>query len=224
MSTASESPIRILIVDDSFIVRSGLRASLADGRFEVIGEASTGLEGLERAQTLEPDVILMDIRMPDLDGIATTRALIERDPDARIIILTWSENGQNLLSAVKAGAKGYLVHGAFNGDELRSAIQTVFDGGALISPTLAPLLLDAFRNTSRSADGHDSRSISALTPREQDILALIRENYTNRQISERLGLAEKTVKNYISNIYSKLMVTDRQSAARFPLRAEMDDH
>ncbi len=220
---AAFEPIRILIVDDSFIVRQGLRVSLTDDRFVVIGEATTGLEGLERAESLEPDVILMDVRMPDLDGISATRSVIERDPDARIIILTWSENGQNLLSAVKAGAKGYLVHGSFTIEELRAAIQTVYDGGAAISPTLAPLLLDAFRNNSRSSDGTDSRSVSALTPREQDILALIRENYTNRQISERLGLAEKTVKNYISNIYSKLMVTDRQAAARVPLRVGSDD-
>lgn len=223
MPAAPETRIRILIVDDSFVVRSGLRVSLQDRRFEVVGEASTGLEGLERAEALEPDVILMDVRMPELDGIAATQSLIERDPAARIIILTWSENGQNLLSAVKAGAKGYLVHGSFTNDELRSAIQTVFDGGASISPILAPLLLEAFRNGPRSTDGSDSRSVSALTPREQDILALIRENYTNRQISERLGLAEKTVKNYISNIYSKLMVTDRQAAARFPLRTGIEE-
>ena len=214
MPAASETPIRVLIVDDSFIVRNGLRASLDTEHFEVIGEASTGLEGLERAEILEPDVILMDIRMPDLDGITATGSVIERDPDARIIILTWSENGQNFLAAVKAGAKGYLVHGSFTIEELRSAIQTVFEGGAAISPMLAPLLLDAFRGNLRSADGSDSRSVSALTPREQDILALIRENYTNAQIAQQLGLAEKTIKNYISSIYSKLMDTDRQAAAR----------
>jgi DNA-binding NarL/FixJ family response regulator len=224
MSIPSEPPIRILIVDDSFIVRSGLRANLTDARFEVIGEATTGLEALEQAEALGPDVVLMDIRMPALDGISATRALIERDPDARIIILTWSENGQNLLLGVKAGAKGYLVHGDFTADELRSAIQTVFDGGALISPALAPLLLDAFRHTSRSTDGHETRSVTALTPREQDILALIRENFTNRQISERLGLKPQTVKNHISNIYSKLMVTDRQGASRVQLRVELDDN
>jgi DNA-binding NarL/FixJ family response regulator len=223
MSTAPETPIRILIIDDSFIVRNGLRATLREARFDVIGEADTGLEGLERAELLEPDIVLMDIRMPDLDGITATKTLIERDPDARIIVLTWSQNGQNLLSAVKAGAKGYLVHGDFTADDLRNAIQTVFDGGALISPALAPLLLDAFRHTSRSVDSPEMRSVSALTPREQDILALIRENFTNRQISEHLGLAEKTVKNYISNIYSKLMVTDRQGAARFQAQAEIDD-
>jgi DNA-binding NarL/FixJ family response regulator len=224
MSTEAEKPIRILIIDDSFIVRNGLRASLRDARFDVVGEATTGTEGIERADVLHPDVVLMDIRMPDLDGIAATKILIERDPDARIIVLTWSQNGQNLLMAVKAGAKGYLVHGDFTADELRNAIQTVFEGGALISPALAPLLLDAFRHTSRSAESPEMRSVSALTPREQDILALIRENFTNRQISERLGLAEKTVKNYISNIYSKLMVSDRQGAARFQAQVEIEDH
>jgi DNA-binding NarL/FixJ family response regulator len=216
-----ERTINILIVDDSFIVRSGLKASLSSqAGFNVVDEATSGREALEKADQHKPDVILMDIRMPDIDGIDATRQLLEKHPEARVIMLTWSENGQNLLAAVKVGAKGYLVHGSFTGEELRNAIQAVADGGALISPYLAPLLLDAFRLTTRSTvvDGHEI--ISSLTPREQDILALIREKYTNKEIATKLGIAEKTVKNYISTIYSKLMVSDRASAARFPFKAD----
>jgi DNA-binding NarL/FixJ family response regulator len=228
-------PIRVLIVDDSFIVRNGLRASLNPPAFQVVGEAGTGAQGLDQARVLQPDVILMDVRMPDLDGISATRRVLEHDPQSRVVILTWSEDGQTLLSAVKAGAKGYLVHGHFSGEELRAAIQTVFDGGALITPSLAPLLLEAFRQTggagmesvpdrpmlNRSVlDRHDTRMLGSLTPREQDILQLIRAGLTNREIASRLGIAEKTVKNYISNIYAKLSVSDRQAAARFPLKPE----
>ena len=216
-----EKNMRILIVDDSFIVRSGLKANLTShSGFEVVAEATTGREGLEAALRLEPDIVLMDIRMPDLDGIDATRQLLEQRPGARVIMLTWSENGQNLLAAIKAGAKGYLVHGSFSGEELRNAIRSVNEGGGLITPYLTPFLLDAFRHTTRSTvvDGHEM--ISSLTPREQDILALIREKYTNKQIAEKLKIAEKTVKNYISTIYSKLMVSDRAAAARFPFKAD----
>jgi DNA-binding NarL/FixJ family response regulator len=217
----SSGTIRVLLVDDSFVIRSGLRASLSavDG-LEVVGEATTGREGLEMASRLLPDVVLMDIRMPDLDGISATRLLMERQPDARVLMLTWSENGENLIDAVRAGAKGYLVHGSFHGSDLVSAIRTVYDGGALISPFLTPFLLDAFRQTgSESADGHDRHHHGAnqLTARERDILSLIRENYTNREIGERLGISEKTVKNYINSIYSKLQVRDRRAAALYPM-------
>lgn len=232
LPSSETQPIRVLIVDDSFIVRNGLRASLNPPAFQVVGEAGTGAQGLDQARALRPDVILMDVRMPDLDGISATRKLLEHDPQARVVILTWSEDGQTLLSAVKAGAKGYLVHGHFSGEELRNAIQTVFDGGALITPSLAPLLLEAFRQTGTEPvsdrptldrpvlDRHDTRMLGSLTPREQDILQLIRAGLTNREIAARLGIAEKTVKNYISNIYAKLSVSDRQAAARFPLKPE----
>jgi DNA-binding NarL/FixJ family response regulator len=241
MLPSSETrPIRVLLVDDSFVVRNGLRASLNPPAFQVVGEAGTGAQGLDQARVLQPDVILMDVRMPDLDGISATRRVLEHDPQSRVVILTWSEDGQTLLSAVKAGAKGYLVHGHFSGEELRAAIQTVFDGGALITPSLAPLLLEAFRQTggagmepvpdrpmlnrsmlNRSVlDRHDTRMLGSLTPREQDILQLIQAGLTNREIASRLGIVEKTVKNYISNIYAKLSVSDRQAAARFPLKPE----
>ena len=230
LPSSEAQPIRVLIVDDSFIVRNGLRASLNPPAFQVVGEAGTGAQGLDQVRVLRPDVILMDVRMPDLDGISATRRLLEYDPQARVVILTWSEDGQTLLSAVKAGAKGYLVHGHFSGEELRNAIQTVFDGGALITPSLAPLLLEAFRQTGGVGaepvqdrpvlDRHDTRMLGSLTPREQDILQLIRAGLTNREIASRLGIVEKTVKNYISNIYAKLSVSDRQAAARFPLKPE----
>ncbi|HWG85649.1 MAG TPA: response regulator transcription factor [Deinococcales bacterium] len=213
----SSATVRVIIVDDSFVIRSGLRASLsaAEG-ISVVGEAGTGREGLELAARLLPDVVLMDIRMPDLDGISATRLLVERQPDARVLMLTWSENGENLIEAVRAGAKGYLVHGSFHGADLVAAIRTVAEGGALISPFLTPFLLEAFRASPRG-DGHDHHGAAQLTARERDILLLIREQFTNRVIAERLGISEKTVKNYINSIYSKLHVSDREAAARYPL-------
>lgn len=212
--------IRVIIVDDSYVVRSGLRASLAALEdIEVVGEAGTGREGIELAEREHPDVILMDIRMPDLDGIAATKQLTEANPKTKVLMLTWSENGDNLINAVRAGAKGYLVHGSFRAQDLKNAIQTVFEGGALISPYLTPYLLDAFRSSS-VPERHDHQAFANLTVRERDILSLIRENYTNREIAANLGIAEKTVKNYINSIYSKLQVQDRQAAARFPLKPE----
>lgn len=213
--------MRVLIVDDSFVVREGLRASLSVAEdIEVVGEASTGTEGLFMAERHAPDVVLMDIRMPDVDGITCTGRLLAERPGTRVIMLTWSEDGQNLLGAVRAGAKGYLVHGSFSGAELKAAIRAVFEGGALISPFLTPFLLEAFREREAKPDPHDHRLLSPLTMRERQILSLIRENRTNRDIGAHLGLSEKTIKNYINSIYSKLQVADREQAARFPLRGD----
>ena len=209
--------VRLLIVDDSVIVRAGIRSNLAiDDTLEVLGEARTGREAIEKAREHRPDVILMDVRMPDMDGIAATRELTRERPDARVLMLTWSEDGQSLVDAMRAGARGYLVHATFTAEELCAAVHTIHQGGALISPFLAPYLIEAFRRDAPppEADG-DARLTSALTAREHEVLGLIREGRTNRDIAARLGVSDKTVKNHINNIYSKLNVSDREAAARY---------
>ena len=221
--------IRLLVVDDSSIVRSGIRSNIAsDPSIEVVGEAQTGREGLEKVGELRPDVVLMDVRMPDMDGIAATAEVTRQYPGTRVLMLTWSEDGQNLVRAIRAGARGYLLHATFTAADLCAAVRTVFEGGALISPFLAPFLLQTVREQragsgsqpGQGGDPHDSRLSDPLTARESEILGLIRDGRTNREIASLLGVSDKTVKNHINNIYSKLQVSEREQAARYPARPD----
>lgn len=217
-STASESyavvpgEVRVVIVDDNFVVRRGLQSSLEfDPEIEVIGEGSSGDDAIELARDLVPDVILMDIRMPDRDGISATEVISDESPASKVLILTWSEDPEHLRSAVLAGAKGYLVHGRFSPERLSEAVHIIHEGGALITPMLAPALLEFVRS---SAQGGRSRSAhsSVLTPRELQVLEFIVAGKSNREIAELLFIEEKTVKNHISNIYSKLHLKNRYEA------------
>jgi two-component system NarL family response regulator len=203
--------IRVLVVDDNFVVRRGLQSSLElDEAMVVVGEASNGEEAVERARDLVPDVILMDIRMPGRDGIAATEIISDESPSSKVLMLTWSEDPEHLRSAVLAGAKGYLVHGRFSPERLAEAVRVVHDGGALITPMLAPALLDFVRE---SAHGQRSRTAgSVLTPREIEVLEYIVAGKSNREIAAALYIEEKTVKNHVSNIYSKLHLKNRYEA------------
>ncbi len=204
--------IRVLVVDDNFVVRRGLQSSLElDPSIVVVGEAANGEEAVERARDLVPDVILMDIRMPLRDGIAATEIISDDAPSSKVLMLTWSEDPEHLRSAVLAGAKGYLVHGRFSPERLAEAVRVVHEGGALITPMLAPALLDFVRE---SAQGQRGRSApgSILTPREIEVLEYIVAGKSNREIAEALYIEEKTVKNHVSNIYSKLHLKNRYEA------------
>lgn len=204
--------IRVLIVDDNFVVRRGLQSSLEfDPAIEIVGEGSSGDEAIDLARDLVPDVILMDIRMPDRDGISATEIISDESPTSKVLILTWSEDPQHLRSAVLAGAKGYLVHGRFSPERLSEAVHVIHEGGALITPMLAPALLEFVR---AGAQGGRSRSApgSVLTPRELQVLEYIVAGKSNREIAESLYIEEKTVKNHISNIYSKLHLKNRYEA------------
>ncbi len=209
-------PLRVLIIDDNFVVRGGLRSSLelaAD--IIVVGDAADGLEGVRLAEELLPDVVLTDIRMPVLDGIAATQRLAEIAPNIRVLVLTWSEDVQHLIQAILAGAKGYLVHGTFTPAELTQAVHTVHAGGALITPALAPALIELVREaaTRPARDGAPGLPHTAgLTPREIEVLELVRGGLSNREIAHRLCIEEKTVKNHINNIYSKLQFRSRYEA------------
>ena len=217
----SAESIRVLVVDDNFVVRRGLQSSLElDPSIVVVGEGTNGDEAVELARELVPDVILMDIRMPMRDGIAATEIISDDAPSSKVLMLTWSEDPEHLRSAVLAGAKGYLVHGRFSPERLAEAVRVVHEGGALITPMLAPALLDFVRE---SAHGQRGRSApgSVLTPREIEVLEYIVAGKSNREIAESLYIEEKTVKNHVSNIYSKLHLKNRYEAitrGRYHLR------
>lgn len=208
----TSEPIRVLVVDDNFVVRRGLQSSLElDPGMLVVGQAANGDEAIERANQLQPDVVLMDIRMPVRDGLSAIEILSEECPESRVLVLTWSEDPDHLRAAVLAGAKGYLVHGRFSPERLAEAVRIVHGGGALITPTIAPALLELVRDSAR---GSRERQASGpiLTPRELEVLELIVAGKSNRQISEALFIEEKTVKNHVSNIYAKLHLKNRYEA------------
>jgi DNA-binding NarL/FixJ family response regulator len=208
----SGESIRVLVVDDNFVVRRGLQSSLElDPSIVVVGEGANGDEAIELARELVPDVILMDIRMPLRDGIAATEIISDDAPSSKVLMLTWSEDPEHLRSAVLAGAKGYLVHGRFSPERLAEAVRVVHDGGALITPMLAPALLDFVRESAQGQRGRSGGG-SILTPREIEVLEYIVAGKSNREIAEALYIEEKTVKNHVSNIYSKLHLKNRYEA------------
>jgi DNA-binding NarL/FixJ family response regulator len=210
--SASRSCVRIVVVDDNFVVRRGLQSSLGfDDSLLVVGEGSSGQEAINLARDLRPDIMLMDIRMPGMDGITATEAIADLVPTTRVIMLTWSEDPEHLRAAILAGAKGYLVHGRFSPERLSEAVHIVHDGGALITPMLAPALLDFVRERSQAGRARGG-SGSLLTPREVEVLELIVAGRSNREIAEALFIEEKTVKNHVSNIYSKLHLKNRYEA------------
>jgi DNA-binding NarL/FixJ family response regulator len=220
---------RLIIIDDNFVMRSGLRSALElEPDMEVLAEGENGLDAVRLSQELAPDVILMDFRMPKLDGVSATRQIIATRPDARILITTWNEEPQTLVEAIIAGAKGYLVHGRFSLPELVSAVRAVREGGALITPSLAPVLLDLIKRQNSqpstpavspaenqnpdAPSGKEIEAESLLTRRERDILELVQHGKSNREIAETLIIEEKTVKNHINSIYSKLHLRNRYEA------------
>jgi NarL family two-component system response regulator LiaR len=204
-------PIRVLIVDDHAVVREGLRTflELQEG-LEVAGEAGDGEEAVAEAERLQPDVVLMDLVMPKLDGVEAMRELRERVPAARVVVLTSFLDEERLLPALRAGAAGYLLKNV-EPQELARAIRAADAGEAMIDPTVAARLVDAL------ADGRPAER-AELTPREQDVLELIGRGFANKRIARELGIAEKTVKTHVSHVLAKLGVSDRTQAALYAAR------
>jgi NarL family two-component system response regulator LiaR len=198
--------IRVLLVDDHAVVREGLRTflELQDG-IEVVGEAGDGAEGVAAAERLRPDVILMDLVMPRLDGVGAMRELRRRLPSARVIVLTSFTDEEKLLPALQAGAAGYLLKNA-EPAELARAVRAAEAGEALLDPSVAARLLASI------AEPADSPR-EVLTPREREVLALIGRGYANKRIARELGIAEKTVKTHVGHVLAKLGVSDRTQAA-----------
>ncbi|MGJ6965914.1 response regulator [Streptosporangium sp. G11] len=195
-------PIGLLIVDDHPVVRDGLSGMFArDPEFEVLGEAADGAEAVRLASALCPDVILMDLRMPGMDGVSAIRELAERASGARVLVLTTYDTDGHVLPAIEAGATGYLLKDAPR-DELLRAVRAAARGEAVLAPSVAALLMSRVR---RPAPG-------PLSPREVEVLQLVAAGATNREAAARLFLTEATVKSHMLNIYAKLGVNDRAAA------------
>ena len=207
--------IRVLVVDDHAVVREGLRAflELQDG-IEVAGEAADGEEAVTAAERLVPDVILMDLVMPRLDGVAAMRVLRERLPATRVIVLTSFLDDDKLLPALRAGAAGYLLKNAPPQD-LARAVRAAHAGEALLDPVVAARLVDTLAG--------DEEPLDRLTPREREVLQLIGRGFPNKRIARELDISEKTVKTHVGHVLAKLGVTDRTQAAVAAVRAGLVD-
>ena len=202
---------RVLIADDHAIVRAGLRALLLeDAEFDLVGEAAGGYEAIELVEKKQPDVLVLDLSMPDLDGISVTRSLKLRFPDLRILILTLHEDEALLREAIKAGAAGYILKRAAE-SELLTAIQVILRGDLYVDPSMVRTLF----SESRQSPTTPPTSEETLTPREIEILKLIVEGYTNRQIGEHLNISIRTVEGHRANISDKLGLHSRLELVRY---------
>jgi DNA-binding NarL/FixJ family response regulator len=202
--------IRVLIADDHPLFRDGLRTLLQSGSdTEVVGEAATGEEIITQAGMLQPDVILMDINMPGINGIEATRRILHTSPHISILIVTMYEDDDSVFAAMRAGARGYLLKGADQEETLR-AIKAVSRGEAIFSPAIAKRLIRYFSPTRTAAT--PPQAFPELTEREREILTLLSQGHNNAEIAQRLVLSPKTVRNHLSNIFNKLQVADRAQA------------
>ena len=205
--------VRILLVDDQRLMREGLHTLLEmEPGLHVAGEASQGQEALELYARLRPDVVLMDVRMPIMDGVEATRQLMSRWPTCRVIILTTFDDDEYVFDGLRAGALGYLLKDV-SIQELAEAIRTVMGGGVLIEPSVARKVVAEFARMTSSSPKAASNLDEPLSEREIDILRLLSQGLTNREIAQRLYLAEGTVKNYVTNILAKIGARDRTQAA-----------
>ena len=205
--------IRVLVVDDHAVVREGLRTflELQDG-IEVAGEAGDGEEAVREAERLRPDVVLMDLVMPRLDGVGAMRELRRRLPASRVIVLTSFAEDDRLLPAIRAGAAGYLLKNV-QPQELARAVRAAHDGEAMLDPSVAARLVEAIAQPPGEAPPE------RLTRREREVLDLIARGFSNKRIALELGIAEKTVKTHVGHVLAKLGVSDRTQAAVYAVRA-----
>lgn len=200
--TPTDQPIRVLIVDDHPVVRDGIKGLFAgDPQFEVVGEASNGREAIARTEVFSPDVVLMDLRMPVLDGVGATREIVDRGLGARVLILTTYDTESDVLPAIEAGAIGYLLKDAPR-DELRRAVQAAAAGESVLSPPIARQLLGQVRSPHRDQ----------LSERELEILVMVARGTTSKRAAAELFISEATVKTHLLHIYEKLGVNDRAAA------------
>jgi DNA-binding NarL/FixJ family response regulator len=210
------SIINVLLVDDHALMREGLRRLLElEEDIQIIGEAIDGFDALQKIRQLSPEVVLMDISLPMVDGIAVTRQITHEFPSIAVIMLTMHRQNQQVLRAMKNGARGYLLK-SVSSQELAQAIRTVHEGGTLIEPELTGAIVSEYRRLSNSAaGGHPFRT---LTEKELEIIRYVATGMSNKEIAEKLAYSEKTVKNYLSIIFQKLGTRDRTQAAIFALR------
>ena len=202
--------IRVLLVDDQELVRTGFRMILSDeAGIEVVGEAANGRDAVEAAPRLRPDVVVMDIRMPVMDGVEATRQLAAAGADApRVLVLTTFDSDEHVVEALRAGASGFLLKDVTPADFV-AAIRIVASGEALIAPSVTRRLLERFVQLTPSSDPERDRQIGQLTEREVEVLMLVAQGLSNREIADRLVLAEPTVKTHVSHLLLKLDLRDR---------------
>ncbi|MDQ6791773.1 MAG: response regulator transcription factor [Candidatus Dormibacteraeota bacterium] len=212
MNTTVTVP-RVLIVDDQTLFRSGL-ARLLDGddRVSVIGEAGDGVEAVQKVSTLKPDIVLMDLRMPNLDGIEATRKIVAEHPEVRVLILTTFEADNHVIQALKVGASGYILKDS-QPDAIVSSILAVAAGERVMSGAVASRVLEMLTGTTTPKEFYDG-----LTAREIEILKMLASGMANKQIAYKLKISEKTVRNHVSNMYEKLQIYDRSQAVLYAVR------
>jgi len=210
--------IRVLLVDDQTLVRQGIRLLLEiEPDIQVVGQAASGREAIQQVEAVHPEVVLMDVRMPDMDGIEATRQLKARFPDVSVIILTTFEDDDIVFEGVKAGARGYLLKD-ISSEEMAEAVRTVAAGKALIQPSITRKVLEEFSRLATAAENPPQPAMSAkllsepLTEREKEVLCALARGCSNREIAQQLVITEGTVKNHVSNLIAKLEVRDRTQA------------
>jgi two-component system response regulator DegU len=205
--TDATSPIRVLLADDHRMLREGLRRTLESEGFAVVAEAEDGSEAVRLALDVDPDVIVMDVTMPNVDGVEATRELRERRPQSRIVMLTMHSDQDIVASAIRAGASGYLTKDCST-DELVSAVTEIARGGTVLSPGLAGAMLNEVQKLGRPA----AEAEPIITKREEEVLQLIADGLSTQEVAERLYISLKTVKNHLASIYQKLDSRDRTQA------------
>jgi DNA-binding NarL/FixJ family response regulator len=210
----SAAPVRVLLVDDDDLMRAGLRAVLSsDESVAVVGEASDGRSAVDYVRALRPDVILMDVRMPDLDGISATREVLAVSPDVRVVILTTFEEDDYIFGALNAGASGFLLKRT-KPEELIAAILAIAAGDSLLSPSVTRRVIERMARQP-VADPSASERLDELTPREREVLELIARGLSNSEIAAALFVEESTVKTHVKRILMKLRLRDRVQAVIF---------
>ncbi|HKF14511.1 MAG TPA: response regulator transcription factor [Gaiellaceae bacterium] len=206
----SDERVRVLLVDDDDLMRAGLRSVLSsDDTIEVVGEAADGGEALDDIRTRRPDVVLMDIRMPGVDGISATRDVLADSPEVKVVVLTTFEDDDYIFEALSAGASGFLLKRT-KPEELIAAIRTVADGDSLLSPSVTRRVID--RMATQPVAGLSGARLDELTPREREVLELIGRGLSNREIAETFVIEESTVKTHVKRILMKLGLRDRVQA------------
>lgn len=214
MSTAAA--IRVLLVDDSPIIRLGLRSALEDYTdISIVGEAGSAGDGLAQLNRLKPDVVMLDLNLPDKSGLLACRDYLKSRPGTAVLILTSSSSERHMHDAIAAGAKGYLLK-ENDGATLANALRTVARGDSVIDPSMAGQVLNLVRNKGAQSA---TEKLSALSPQEKRVVALLASGLTNKEIGDQLGLTEKTVKNYLATIFNKLNITRRTQAAALYVEA-----
>jgi NarL family two-component system response regulator LiaR len=208
-----DNPIRILMVDDHAMMRIGLATFLASyDDFELVGEASSGVEAVELCEQLEPEVVLMDLVMQDMDGVEATQVILSKQPDTKIIALTSFEEADLVRGVLQAGAVGYLLKGV-SSDDLARAIRAAVDGTPTLSPEATQILIEETRRPTRTH--------FEMTDRELEILALIADGLNNREIADQLFVSRSTIKTHVSNILTKLGVSSRTEAVAYAIENDL---